>query len=235
MMKFLHLILLLVGTVESKLDGSEIKRIDVSSLKQMRRMQQTSSTCLEDTEYIEEHANLSDNFQLALASFTEAFSLSPQSYCTTIAEGTIKSSICAADYSLFNATETYSSICEDEIGATSYPVSILMRCSKESSNLEMELMNIPSCIGKSCDTQHLYLSLLNVLAGIEVSMGNGASSDWDWTCAFYHDFESLRVAPHNVIEIGKDDGLTNTSEGYEKHYGSAVIIALAVTILTLLS
>ena len=97
----------------------------------------------------------------------------------------------------------------------------------------MDLKNIPSCLGKSCDSRYLYLALLNVLDGVKNSMGTG--SVMDWKCLYYHDFESLINAPSSAIEI-PDEESGNDNGGESQGWKSSPILlptflCLIVTII----
>lgn len=216
------------------LERDDMVELNFETVRKSRRTL-GSNGCIRDTHTLEENKELQDSFQDVLNAFTENFSVHPHEYCTTTANGEIKSSKCIVDYSDFPKVEAFNKMCSDA-RATLYPVSILMRCSKEGGDLDMELMKIPSCVGKSCDSGHLYLTLINILSGIEASMGgSGAESEWDWRCTFYHDFESLKKAPATIIEIpDDDDGNTSAktpdsreqSRGINHQYMTSLLIAI---------
>eukprot|EP00551_Chaetoceros_affinis_P002127 CAMPEP_0203640030 /NCGR_PEP_ID=MMETSP0088-20131115/5626_1 /ASSEMBLY_ACC=CAM_ASM_001087 /TAXON_ID=426623 /ORGANISM="Chaetoceros affinis, Strain CCMP159" /LENGTH=132 /DNA_ID=CAMNT_0050495089 /DNA_START=344 /DNA_END=742 /DNA_ORIENTATION=- len=82
-------------------------------------------------------------------------------------------------------------------------MSFMMHCLRpkldgSTATVEMDLMNIPRCVGVSCDAEHLYsTTLLQVINDIQGSFGH----DGDWKCHFFHDFEALKSAPGRTIEL----------------------------------
>jgi hypothetical protein len=181
----------------------------------------SSDICEEDTRTLEESTNLQYNFNLVMDSFTKSFEEGPDSYCTASKNGAITSTECVVDYSTFSAHDTYTSLCEVE-GGGDFSASILMRCSRENEKqfLDMDLLNIPSCVGKSCDAGHLYQTLLQILNNIQNSIGEG-----NWQCKFFHDFDSLISAPA-VIEVPvKGESGANT-------LGSTTTTSLLVAVLS---
>ncbi len=194
----LSLLLTTTASVASMLKRENIQELDIVSIQQRSR-DSISKGCMEDTLFLGDNTDLQNNFTQVLETFSDSFSTRPGSFCKSSKNGNNVDTECVVNYSLFSTTDMYKSTCND-LGATNYPVSILMRCTKDVSYfLEMELINIPACIGKSCDNGHLYLTLVDVLSAIETSIGSG--EDWNWKCHFYHDFESLLNAPATVIEI----------------------------------
>lgn len=202
-MMLLQLLLISLASATAILERDNLQEFDLESVRKSRRAL-GSNGCIRDTQTLDENEELQVSFHDVLNSFTENFNINPRKYCKTAAIGTVKSSKCIIDYSEFSEVEKYNKICSDA-RATLYPVSILVRCRKENFNdLDMELLNIPSCVGRSCDSGHLYLTLINILSGIETSMG-GSGEEWNWKCTFYHDFESLKRAPATIIELPEDD------------------------------
>lgn len=195
---FLFLLSTTAASVASMLQRENLQEFDILSVQERSR-DLISEGCMEDTLFLEENTELQNNFTQVLDTFSDSFSTRPGSFCKSSKNGNNVDTECVVDYSLFSTTDMYKSTCSD-LGATNYPVSILMKCTKDVSySLEMELINIPTCIGKSCDSGQLYLTLVDVLSVIETSIGSG--EDWNWKCHFYHDFESLLNAPATVIEI----------------------------------
>mmetsp|Transcript_18749 Transcript_18749/g.22986 ORF Transcript_18749/g.22986 Transcript_18749/m.22986 type:complete len:314 (-) Transcript_18749:282-1223(-) len=193
---------------------------------------QTSSTtattaCEEDQNTIDESNALSTNFSELLDAVDTSLNEEFQNYCTTTINRSIGSSTCLVDYSTFvDEVEKYNDVCTEVIGATPYPVSILMKCSNSDIDgfLEMELLNVPSCVGKTCDAGNLYHTLINVLYDIQSSLGENE----DWDCNFYHDFESLLNAPTSVISLLSDTDNDTGSGGTSGKLSTTAKIASIV-------
>lgn len=214
-----------VSIVTSKRDN-HLKEIQLASLKDQRKLT-SSDRCEKDSQRLEENTWLQDSFSNVLHSFSESFNeTNAWTYCDSARNGQAVSLDCLVDYSSFQATSTYSSQCKS-LGASQYNISILMLCSSNSNSLQMDLKNIPSCLGKSCDSRYLYLSLINVLRGVQDSLGTG--SKWSWECTYYHDFESLMSAPSAAIEIPE-------VENPEQSHGSKrSLVSLSTTFICLMT
>ena len=204
-LKFLCVILLADATHATR--AANLKEIEYESLKHHhhRNLQASSSGCISDTQRIDENISLQDKFHNVLQTFSNSFDENTAwDYCDPTIKGEAVTLDCVVDYSSFLETDTYNSECESEsLGGKQYNISILMLCSSDSNSLNMDLKNIPTCLGKSCDSRHLYSTLINVLDGVKGSIGSGAA--YHWTCRYYHDFESLIAAPSTVIEIPEEE------------------------------
>jgi hypothetical protein len=114
-------------------------------------------------------------------------------YCKARVEGNIKFVDCLVDFKEFSSN--YISHC-GELGGNFFPVSLLMQCSRsgESDNLEleMELINIPSCFVGSCTLEESYEALAGILDSSEQSISAIRSSE---ECHIYHDYDYLSKAP----------------------------------------
>ena len=198
-----------IRAATSMVKRANMKEFEIESLKHHRNVQ-ASSGCKSDTQRIEENTSLQDKFHGVLQRFSDSFDQSTAwSYCTPTRNGEAVSLNCVVDYSSFQETDSFNSECES-LGAKQYNVSILMLCSSDSNSLDMDLKNIPTCVGKSCDARHLYSTLITVLDGIKGSIGSG--TEYDWTCRYYHDFESLISAPSTVIEIPEEEEASPINE-----------------------
>ena len=213
-------------TTTTTLDRSNLQKLDISSLRDTKRQQITSkndNNCKRDTQILGTNTILLSQFHRVLSSFNDSFELDPHSFCTATTSTTndidFISTHCIVDYSVFTALHNYKSTCVNDLGSKHYPISMLMRCSKnERFVLEMEFMNIPSCIGKSCTHEDLYDSLMQVVSdGIELSTGGvvsgvsgiGGGEHSEWSCDFYHDFASLRSIPMESKASYNNKGLSS--------------------------
>ncbi len=202
------------------------------------RQVEASPGCLEDTQDLDENVLLKNDFDAVLLAFSDSFNeTNAWKYCTPSVNGQVVNLNCVVDYSSFDETSSYSSQCE-AAGGINYKVSILMMCTSDNKNLEMDLKNIPQCTGKSCDSSHLYLALIKVLDGIKSSMGTG--DDFDWECRYFHDFDAFANAPRTVLTVGEeedgeDSKSTKTSKTESRAYRNGMILSLQAVVLIISS
>ena len=175
-----------------------------------RNTQIGTAACQSDTDQLRTNLGLNNAYDAVMNDFTTSIQENAASYCTSVRSGDLVDTQCISNYTEFDATATYNTHC-NTLGGRNYATSVLVRCDKFDGNytLDMQLLNVPSCIGVSCDAGYLYLTLTHILDGVKESMGDGEGTDNPdvdaWDCTYYHSMGTLADAPATVITMEGND------------------------------
>jgi hypothetical protein len=194
-----------------------------------------TNACEQDNEVLGNVPELKTTMQEIEIAFDTYFEDDNWSNCETSKEGAVIYMDCIGDYRKFY--DGYVTQC-DKSGGKFYPVSMLMRCNGAldtggTLELEMELMNVPSCFGKSCIVGEVYEALSGVLRATEASV---SSANNNLTCNFFHNYDTLEGAPNTIRlqDIGQVAAATTTSDHVTfKVTGFALLIIGLGVLLTL--
>jgi len=156
-----------------------------------------TNACEQDNEVLGNVPELTTIIHEIESKFDTDFDENNDDYCENRKEGTTTYMDCIGDYKLFY--DGYVAQCEDESGGKFYPVSIFMICNgtigSGTLELEMQLINVPSCFGTTCRVGEVYEALSGVLSATEASI-SGANNGL--TCNFYHNYDTLEGAPNTI-------------------------------------
>ncbi len=134
----------------------------------IRQLSVTTDACQEDMAPLESDSGLDQSLQLSIDTFNDNFESNLRKYCAAVSHGNGYVSIsCIVDYEEY--TTGYQNTCKKSNGMY-HPVSFLMQCSDENIDVEMEVMNVPSCVGHSCDLDAVYTAIAHVLDTTDVTV-----------------------------------------------------------------
>ena len=141
----------LCALAESKniLKGFKVSALNASSFQ---RSLGENNVCAEDMDIIANNEDL-NTVMLALNDrFDRSFDANFTDYCVGQKVGDVSEMSCLVDYSRFS--EDYENKCWG-LGGELYNIALFMSCQGEipggTFDLEMELSNVPSCVGFTCD------------------------------------------------------------------------------------
>jgi hypothetical protein len=158
----------------------------------------SSDTCLGDMEQLEISTNLAVTLQMSLNDFTQDFETRPKEYCYSrrMDSGRTESE-CMINFKKF--TPTYRTMCLDA-EAEYFPISLFMHCYNEDLDLEMELINIPSCLAHTCGDNEITNAVGRLL---ESSDAQNALNEL--SCDYFHRTAGVSIpsnAPDNARRCG---------------------------------
>lgn len=152
------------------------------------------NACISDNQALREDTELSNTLGKIQQDFDTDFENNLGRYCKTDKNDIATFMDCQVDYQQLKFHSDYTSRCKSLQGKH-YPVSLLMSCSgiAASNNLEieMELLNVPSCFGRTCRTGEVYEGIIDVLKATEHSIAGAVEN---LSCKFYHDYDILKGA-----------------------------------------
>ena len=219
-------------TISALIAVAESKGLQTPRHSMLRTLD--TNACEQDNEVLGNVPELTTIMHEIEIAFDTDFKDNNLGYCKTSKEGAAIYMDCIGDYSKFY--DGYVTQC-DKSGGKFYPVSMFMRCNGAldtgTLELEMELMNVPSCFGKSCRVGEVYEALSGVLRATEASV-SGANNGL--TCNFYHNYDTLEGAPNTIRlqDISKVAAATTTNDHVTfKKTGFALLIIGLGMLLTL--
>jgi hypothetical protein len=144
---------------------------------------------------IERSNELSDSLNTILDSFSTDFDSNPSEYCTSRIHSGSKELNCFVDLDKFSSA--YKSVCRD-LEAEHLPINLFMQCIRSDTVLEMELVNIPTCIAHECDMVETGIAVDRLLLeSNEQGSSNGLLSGY--SCTFYTRTKQLQeVSSANI-------------------------------------
>mmetsp|Transcript_11724 Transcript_11724/g.21926 ORF Transcript_11724/g.21926 Transcript_11724/m.21926 type:complete len:223 (+) Transcript_11724:98-766(+) len=152
-------------------------------------------------------------------------------YCKARLGDNVKFVDCLVDFEEFSSD--FLSHC-DESGGIVYPVSLLLRCSKSGDSqdieLEMELMNVPSCFGQSCTREESYRALVGILDASEQPISGISSS---YHCQFYHDYDYLSNPPKvlkSEVSFEEDFDTSISSGTFRSGFPGVVVLSIIASL-----
>lgn len=157
----------------------------------------TSDTCMEDMKQMELSSNLAIALQMSLNSFIEDFETRPMEYCHSRINSGRTASDCLINFEKF--TPTYRLMCHNA-EAQFFPISLLMNCRNDDIDLEMELVNIPSCLAHTCNDNEITKAVENMIASPDDQDAGGLS------CELFHRTVGVPVAASNAMVGTKSIG-----------------------------
>jgi len=181
------------GIVESAYTGLKPPRISLDASAFRRSLSHSSSICSQDMDIIEANVTLNESM-IAIDKAFDADMQDPRNLCAGVKIGTLTEMNCLVDYQKYSAE--FESQCV-QLGGTTYPVTLLMVCEGPIAGgefeLEMELINVPFCVGTTCQLGEVYNALLDIFDSTENSV-----SEFDMQCQYFHDYDSLSNTPHTI-------------------------------------
>jgi hypothetical protein len=146
--------------------------------KQQAQRTQVSNNCQDGLKELEQRKELESSLQNSIQNFTSLLHSKPREYCADTGGDTGRVHLnCVVNFEDFSSE--YVSIC-GSFGANYEPVSIFMECSSETKDLEMELVNMPTCLAQDCGQSEINTALNRALSMYATSSGS------ETLCQFYH-------------------------------------------------
>ncbi len=143
----------------------------------LRRELNLSEECQADLEILESDLDLSKSLQESVQSFHVELASNRREYCDTRRttkngdEGALITThtSCIIDYTKFS--KGYQNKCKNTPNAVQMPISLLMECSTSSSDfaVDMQFINLPICLGQSCDANE-------VVSALDLALKSSSSS-----------------------------------------------------------
>lgn len=219
--------ILLLSSIIAVVESTALKGFKAPRLSMLRTLN-SNDACELDNEVLADVDEFSQIMNQVEADFNADFQEHNDEYCVNRKEGTTTYKACLADYSKFN--DDYVVQC-DTSGGSFYPVSIFMICKGDTDSgfleLEMELMNIPSCFGITCKVDEIYESLLGGLRATDASV---SGADNGLACSFYHDYDSLEGSTPNTIKVQGPD----TNQDYNTTSTAATVTNTGFAVFTII-
>jgi len=173
------LIILTCTMVVATKPNLRIPSIQHSSLA--RHLSETNEFCQKDMIELGLDSDLSSSLQDALDGFSSNFDTHPKEFCrSSVNSGRIEMD-CFADYATFSSD--YKSICRDLEGEY-FPITLFMQCSGADLDVEMEFVNIPSCLAHECSGDEVTAALGRLL--LESSADTSKRDAFDgYSCKYF--------------------------------------------------
>ena len=151
------------------------------------------NNCQDDLKQLEENEELATSHHKFFQNFSSQLRSSPKEYCVNKRDSNDHVD-CTVNFDDF--TSEYLHICEN-VGAKYEPVTVFMECSTKGKDLEMELINMPTCLSKTCDgEEEIRTALPRALKMYESSFGSEESS-----CQFFHRTIEIRLTTTHAITL----------------------------------
>lgn len=184
--------------------------------------------CEDDLKQLEENQELTTSLAESIEAFASQLHSFPKQYCakSSLSSNPINLD-CVVDFQDF--TSEYLHIC-DGVGAKYEPVTVFMECSTESKVLEMELMNMPTCLAQTCDEQSEIRSALNLALKTYSSSSSSEAS----SCQFFHrtiDIPLTTGTRSNILDKTFNDDDKSGAASQEKTVISFVALIWSVLFL----
>jgi hypothetical protein len=198
--------------------------------KALRARRISENVCGQDMQLIADDEDLNNHMEEINEDFGLAFEANFTDYCVGSKKGSKNSLDCTVDYNSFS--EDYKSNCVS-LGGSVYNVALFMTCHGDlpgaELDLEMELKNIPSCVGETCDLGEIYSIVLDSIKATEASI---SGTDSNISCDFFHDYIDLTAAPNTItFQNGYEEGTEETiSRASYRSLAVPTAISLALAI-----
>lgn len=210
---FLLITSLLLVNLKYICNAEEIQLKTLSSAASIRatdfsnslRSLKSNSVCFQQTSSLESNVELTRTLENVMLHVESAFhDVYFGSFCrfekSDIDEKTTLE--CVVDYNKFSAD--YVSLCADNKGKP-YPVSFLTSCQDANIDLQIELLNIPSCFGRSCASSEINEVMDRILVLAEESLNDRLNvRDNDVQCEFFHNYDMKSLPVNYVLSVGND-------------------------------
>ncbi len=197
--------------------------LDVSFIRQLSV---TTDACQEDMAPLESNRDLDQSLQLSIEKFNDNFESNLRKYCAAVSNGGYVSISCIVDFEEY--TVGYQNTCKNSNGMY-HPVSFLMQCSDTNIDVEMEVMNVPSCVGHSCDVDAVYTAIAHVLDTTDVTVLLSGAASSSTTTATARDDEQLFC--HIFHNIGFPDAPDESASPRWRTVLSASMISIGSAVL----
>lgn len=170
----------------------------------VRHISTSSESCQQDMTELGLDSDLSSSLEDTLNTFSSSFDANPLEYCKSISSSGQIHLDCVIDYESFSSN--YKSMCRS-LEAVYFPISLFMQCSSEESNVEMELVNVPSCLAHECNGDEVTEALGRLL--MESSAETSKSDTFHgFTCSYFQ--RRLDIDRYTALSFDTDvkfDGL----------------------------
>ena len=141
-------ILIITCTMVAATTKSNLRMPSVQYSSLARHLSATSeSSCQKDMIELGLDSDLSSSLQDALDEFSSNFDTHPKEYCRSSKTSGRMEMNCFVDYKSFSSD--YKSMCKNLEGEY-FPITLFMQCSGAELDVEMEFVNIPSCLAHEC-------------------------------------------------------------------------------------
>ena len=155
--------------------------IQYSSLARHLSATSESSSCQKDMIELGLDSDLSSSLQDALDAFSSKFDTHPKDYCRSSKNSGRMEMNCFVDYKTFSSD--YKSICKNLEGEY-FPITLFMQCSGVELDVEMEFVNIPSCLAHECSGDEVTEALGRLL--LESSADTSKTDVFDgFSCRYF--------------------------------------------------
>ena len=197
-----------------------IPSIEHSSLA--RHISTTSDeSCQQDMTELGLDFDLSSSLEETLDTFSSHFIDNPLKYCKRRLGSAGTQLECVVDYESFSFN--YKSMCRN-LEAEYFPISLFMRCSGNELKIEMEMLNIPSCLAHECNRDEVTKALDLLLKSSE-NISDG------YSCSYFHQ-SGTAIDQQTVLSINtgaKFDGLDSVSPSPRSRVHSTWWVLLGVS------
>lgn len=183
-----------------------VSKIGQSDFSNAFRSLASNSVCSGEMKMLESNRELTRSLENVMVNLETAFNtVYYGGFCkfTQTDVDQIPELQCVMDYSQFSSE--YISLCHDNGGDT-HQVSFLASCENNNLDLQMALINIPSCLGKSCSSLEVNAAILEDIEAAEASLNDRLMEMFkNAKCKFFHDYD-LEMQPNMYILSVRNDG-----------------------------
>jgi hypothetical protein len=212
---------------------TSVSRIRRSDFPQDFRSLASNSFCDHEIKLLESNRELTESLENVMVDLESAFNTVYYGGFCKFAESDVDQSVtlqCIMDYNQFSSE--FISLCHDN-GGDSHPISFLTSCQSDHLDLEMELLNVPSCLGKSCSSLELNTAILKVVKMTETSLNERLEQTLkNAKCKFYHDYD-LTMQPNSYILTTERDGKgtrKRNSKDLPAYIWGLIVVGVAISV-----
>lgn len=223
-------------TINSYHTHAAVKRNTRSDVTNDFRLLSSNSVCDHEMKLLESNRTLTESLENVMVDLESAFNTAYfGSFCKFTQSGVDQSVVlqCAMDYNQFSSE--YIALCDDN-GGHFHQVTFLANCDNDPLDLQLELVNVPSCLGKSCSSLEINAAILEVVDRTERSLNDRLTKTFkNAKCKFFHDYDMETQPNTYILSIGRDGKVTREriSKDLPAYVWSLIIVG--VTLVAILS
>jgi hypothetical protein len=237
MKSFITIVLLSViaATGYSKDTTAEDIRVAQSIRKSATNIRATSSVvrhvtsdevCEVEVLQLESNEELTSSLDTLISDLDTAFSENIHDFCSISFNPSGILMECVMDYEQYSSD--YENLCTQSNGVV-HKIRFISICEAEHFDMEIELSNLPSCFGQSCDESKVN-EVITLLLGMAESMLN--EEDSGMKCSIIHDYDNNQSIADTANVVGastseEDSGGFNINKNSILRIASALVAASA--------
>jgi hypothetical protein len=144
----------------------------------------SDEVCEAEVFQLESNTELTTSLDTLISELDTSFNENFHDYCTISMNPSGILMECAMDYEQYSSD--YVSLCNQNNGVV-HTIRFLSICQSEQFHMEIELSNLPSCFGKSCDVSKVYDVIALLLDVTETFLNE---DDSGMKCSIIHDYDN---------------------------------------------